>query len=66
VSGNAPKPEETCATCRFYFPAAATRGSCRRYPPFGSWDVTVGDKSVWPAVLAADWCGEWAEASKRG
>jgi hypothetical protein len=45
----------TCETCAFYH---AEKSQCRRNAPV---PMTQGDSTTarWPAVAAADWCGEY-------
>ena len=39
---------------------------CRRYPPAIVVDPQITtERTAWPQVREADWCGEWVERAKR-
>lgn len=50
------EPQVSCRSCRWLGTPGAFSldaiGSCRRYPPSAN--------GGWPAVTAADWCGEYS------
>lgn len=43
--------------------AGAATFRCRRYAPrpVAVSDETLGERHIWPVVLAEDWCGEFLE-----
>lgn len=49
--------QPSCASCRFYL---ASSGACRRNPP-----TALPNRTEWPKVAAADWCGEWRAQDRR-
>ena len=55
---------ETCATCRFVHkqaPVGTYIGHlCRRHSPVAITNEQWFGNGLWPAVVAADWCGDWA------
>ncbi len=53
---------KTCAACAHYQAVAASAGECRRHAPQTvTFHVDAGVKfeSRFPAVKAADWCGDY-------
>ena len=49
---------ERCANCRFYID-----GFCQRFPP-ALFQTSGMIQGHWPAVGAADWCGEWKKGAR--
>jgi hypothetical protein len=59
-----------CIDCEYVEPVPAAPGllRCRRYAPrpVPVSDPSLGEMSVWPAVLPEDWCGEYLERVPAG
>ena len=61
--------EKTCEHCRYYKGLVDSLGECHKNPPFlhvdgiarryGASDLPL-THSLWPRVLASDWCGEFS------
>lgn len=53
---------DTCSTCRFYqaFPdmVGQGEGQCRKGAPYAV-IIEKQARTMWPAVLVSDWCGEY-------
>lgn len=53
-------PDECCNKCRFMLPTAPNEGVCRRYPATVVAAPTGGCMALFPPMLNAGWCGEFA------
>lgn len=61
---------ENCQGCRFFLPANAERGFCRRYPATlsvivppevkeGGIETQITTSSNFPTMMNSGWCGEY-------
>ena len=52
---------DTCATCKYWNPASADQGECRRRPPQAIVFKVGDDEKIetrFPTTQGSDWCGE--------
>jgi len=58
--------DKICIKCKYFEKTGEGEpGECRHYPP----DTHVVDGelvTVFPQVLADEWCGEWTEQAEEG
>lgn len=52
----------TCGDCKWWESDKGGEGWCHRFPPVANTDI----ESIFPGLLADDWCGEFAGATGQG